>query len=132
MSNNTVSQYIFKNFGNYDLTRAMDKGALEDADEMVQSTEATVVVVGDGTLRTSVKPAVVGDTTWSVLPSLLKEQNPKMYEALKNPKAIRSLGPMSKVAGPDTTTFTDVVLIKGLDSKGSYNKFTNIVVKLQK
>jgi hypothetical protein len=47
MSNNTIAQIYFRNFGNFDLTQVMDKADLEGLDLPVQNTEATFVVTGD-------------------------------------------------------------------------------------
>lgn len=132
MPNVTTAQYKFLKFNNYDLSRVMDGTALDEQDDNIVDTEATCYVLGDGRLVTSVKRAVVADTTWTINPRLLKEDNLSIYNFLLNPPANRAMGSMIRVLGPLTTTFTNVVLIKGIDFKGSYEKFVNIVVKLQK
>lgn len=132
MQNVTTVQYKMLKFGGYDLARVMDPTTLEDQDDNIVNTEATAYVIGDGTIATSVKYKIVEDTTWTIDPKKLKQENISIYNYLLNPPSDRSLGAIVRVAGPLTTNITNVILIKGLDLKGSYNKFVNVIVKLQK
>jgi len=132
MANNTIAQIYFRNFGNFDLTQAMDKTDLEGLDLPVQNTEATFVVTGDADVNASVKPKVPDSITFKVLARKIKELSPKFYNALLNPEKSRSLGSCTWSSGADTEIFSKVLIEKGLDKKGSYEMHTTIALKFIK
>ena len=110
MANTTLPKIVFKNFGNYDLTRVMDLSELEDLDIPVQNTEATFVVTGENDVNASVKPKVPDSVSHKILARKLKEENIKLYNELYNPSKTRSLGGVVWSAGPDTEIFTKVLI----------------------
>jgi hypothetical protein len=132
MANNTISQYKFKNFGNYDLSNVMDLTDVENLDIPFQNTEVTFVATGASDVNVSVKPKVPDSVTFKILGYKLKQENRKMYDALSTPTKDRSLGSCIMSNGTQTQIFSKVLVEKGLDFKGSYEMHTTISLKFIK
>jgi len=132
MANNTISQYRFSKFGNYDLSNVMDLTDVENLDIPFQNTEATFVTTGASDVNVSVKPKVPDSVTFKILGYKLKQENRPMYDALSTPTKDRSLGSCIISNGTQTQIFSKVLVDKGLDFKGSYEMHTTISLKFIK
>lgn len=130
MANNNI-QIFLKSFGNFEITKYHEPDSLktlviDDVDYQLDHK-----IVNGGESVTGISPMVPGDTTLKLNSFLLKRDNARLFEALRNP-TVDGLGAATGSNGNNTQQYTNIKVVTGFKQIGNPSEFNDVVVKFFK
>lgn len=130
MSNNNAQIFV-KNFGKFELSKYAEPDGLktlviDDVDYQMEYKK-----VNGGEVVGSQVDMMPGDTTINLNSFLLKRDNARMYEALRNP-TILGLGPVTVSNGNNTFDYSNLRVVTGFKQVGNPAEFQAVVFKFVK
>jgi hypothetical protein len=128
---NTNLQLFCKSFGNFEITKYHEPDSLKTLVIDDVNYQITHNIVNSGEPVSGVSPMTPGDTTLKLNSFLLKRDNARLFEALRNPTT-DGLGAAACANGNNTQQYTQVKVVTGFKQVGNPSEFQDVVLKFFK